>query len=928
MTAPARPLPTVNAVIYRRVSRLNVPTPDGEARKGEPFRLLSAAFQAYGLVMERPLFERLAALSDAQVQTLAAEVLPVALSQFGAHRTHVPLFKNFPRQTPQDTYVYYVQRLIAYVLRDPGQPCALDGDNAPRGLSRLHSVTPRRACTYGMFNPEEFGGCPICHRRVGPEDEPGKAQKELQESRERLQWLRQLNLETNRAGTVRELLTELLSRTTPLPPQDRDDLRVLLADLGTDALPLLPEKVPQRETMALMLGTLLMQPHAREAILVRLDEQVRTATDLLRVLDAAAGGDASLTGPNRAVKLPRPVRRAMLARLNALDAQNLTEDLGRHASRWKKMGETLHPFEYARQFPQVAVAFAALRGTTPQEDALGALLRAAPETLPGLSLQPQRAAVNRTGPRQAIQTVAQVDALAVANAHGEVLQHGRWKEFQSVYQRKRKEGLAAREQARLTASIDPHTPHPPRLRFIRWAGRVEHGLAARQPAEVLRLLKQRPGELGRRLDALLRLTLSAQPALLPQVTQAVQDALPRLNTPMLLLLRSHLGARAQPWPTRLVFPKASPQSFAIPDRRDPLGADVTAPIMQAIQDELLSRAARLPRYPAAVLDERLKDLPVPFAERETARALVTLARGAKMKLPAGRFARLFVYWMEHEQQRLDLDLSATMYDPHWRHVGHCNFTNLRFAHTGAVHSGDLTSAPAPLGASEFIDLDVPTLLGAGVRYVVMSVMSFNGVPFENMAEAFAGYMLREHADGQVFDARTVEQRYDLRGKQQVNLPLALDLQEGTLHWLDTVPKARELGEVAGHQVGVYTDVQALAARRIIESAALHARPTLWDVAALHAAARVDEVTIWHEDGTFSRLQRAQDSPSAFLARLNDGQGEATTSISDRAALAFHLYRHDPLPPGSVAHALRDSVVNEQDVERRTYAQAVTELIPI
>jgi hypothetical protein len=880
-SVPARPLPSLRAVLYRLTDKVFLPDPQPGAQSGTVLSNLAEAFGQRNLVMTRALHASLAGLNDEQLEALAPELLNAALSLFGAHKAHIPLFRNFRRTTPQDTYLFYLQRLIAAQDCDPGVPCAVSGDDALWGLSRAPSVTPQAACTYGMFDSELFGGCPVCHRRVGPEELLSREGRQLIASQEKLRWLRKLDLGTDQAATVRELLSGLLARTTPLNSQDRDNLRVLLTECGADALSLLPDKVSQRETLAFVLGSLLNVPGARDAVLERFAEQVRTATDLLRIFDVAGGGDATLVGRLGRPKLPRSLRRAFLAQLEALDARNLTEDLHRHPGLWKRAGEVLHPFEFAQSYPNVALAFAALRGSLPGSDALGEQLRTG--RLPGL-----------------------------------------------------RAGLSGR------------------LRFNGWAGLTEKALAAGDVPEALRLLSQRPGELGRRLDALLRLTLRGDseqcdpeqgaPEHLSEVQDSVVQALPKLTTPMLLLLRAHLAARTGEWPVRLVFPKGSAQSFALPDRRDPLPESVTAPLRAAMEAELLRRAALLPRYASAVLDARLRDLPMPAAERHAARALVTLPRGARLSLPPGRFARLFVHWMEHESQRVDLDLSAVFYDANWKKLGDCSYTSLRFAGTGAIHSGDLTSAPAPLGASEFIDLDAAALRGAGVRYVVMSVLSYNGVAFEDMAEAFAGYMLRDSADGPVFDARTVEQRYDLRGKEEVSVPLALDLATGdpeagdglsmSLHWLDTVPKARTFGHVVGQQVGIYTDALALAASRIIESAGVGARSTLWDLAALHAAARTDEVAVLTETGP-ELHRRGDDSPAAFLARLN-GPGEPSASpLPTGPTLGAYLYRAYSLPPGSQAIALRDDLdalnqagmTEELDVQSRTFAELLSDLAP-
>lgn len=153
-------------------------------------------------------------------------------------------------------------------------------------------------------------------------------------------------------------------------------------------------------------------------------------------------------------------------------------------------------------------------------------------------------------------------------------------------------------------------------------------------------------------------------------------------------------------------------------------------------------------------------------------------------------------------------------------------------------------------------------------------------------------MLREGAGGEVLDVRTVEQRFDLRGEQQVSVPLALDLEAGTLHWLDTVPRAKALGAVVGHQVAAYTDELGLAARTVLESAALGARPTLWDLAELHARARTD--AIWTRD---------------TRGELRDETGAVQATLPDGPTFGAFLFRDLALPPGSLAASLREQVVD-------------------
>jgi hypothetical protein len=128
-----------------------------------------------------------------------------------------------------------------------------------------------------------------------------------------------------------------------------------------------------------------------------------------------------------------------------------------------------------------------------------------------------------------------------------------------------------------------------------------------------------------------------------------------------------------------------------------------------------------------------------------------------------------------------------MFDAEWRPVGSCAYTSLRFLGSAAVHSGDLQNAPPPTGASEFVDLDLTLLAAAGVRYVVAVVYSYNDVPFEELAEGFAGLMARNEPGnrGPVFDPRAVEQRFDLTGGSKSAVPMVIDVSARTMRWLES-----------------------------------------------------------------------------------------------------------------------------------------------
>ena len=89
----------------------------------------------------------------------------------------------------------------------------------------------------------------------------------------------------------------------------------------------------------------------------------RTATDVLRLAVALSGGDVSLATATQFRSFTRAERRSAAG--PARRQPNATEDMLRWKGRWIRLGERLHPGEYARQYPQAAEAFRILRNDVP-----------------------------------------------------------------------------------------------------------------------------------------------------------------------------------------------------------------------------------------------------------------------------------------------------------------------------------------------------------------------------------------------------------------------------------------------------------------------------------------------------------------------------------------------------------------------------------
>ncbi|MFD5143300.1 MXAN_6230/SCO0854 family RING domain-containing protein [Streptomyces sp. NPDC058401] len=794
---------TAESVLLRRLQTCYVDGPPARAGAsgGPALRRLETELLGRGHTLDPELYAALAALTPEELAASHVRLVALVEDLLGADRTHTPLFRRFPVipvVAPRDTERLYVDRVFAHLLQQADHPCVLCGE--PR------TVFPVSPCAHLVcrlcWDGADYAGCPLCHRRLDPADPFLRPVRAVGAAKPALPGpLRLLRRGTGLAADATPVVAALLARATPLSPQDREDL-VTLLPLTPAARGELPDDIPVRETKALVLATLLTQPGAREFVRPLLAEWLTTATDVLRLLAVASGGQPGLLPLPVFVSLSRPLRRELLALLDALPVPYLVEDLLRHPTAWKRAAETLHPFEQHARHPRAALAFAVLRGTR-LDGALGAALR------------------------------------DTAAAHPD----------------------AVRVEDDL-------------IRPASWGGRLERALADGAPEAAAALAGQRPGELVRRLDHLLRLHTGDRPV--PELVRALERGLPSVGPGPLLSAFGALRVRAEDrrGARRVFFPRGEvTRALSVAEDRPPLPEPLVREVAGLLEAEVLRRFARpgAEPYELAVLDSSLADLVVPFAEHDAARTLVAVPRGSTQSLPTGEVMRLFLHWTEPAGQRTDLDLSVAFFDADWRFTGQCDYTRLRHGPEGAgaaVHSGDLTSAPAPAGATEYVDLDLAKLAAHGDAYAVPLVFSFNNVPFEELPDAFAGFMALPAGGPRdaSYDPKSVRQRFDLAGESKAYLPMVVDLSARRALWADVhLPPSgsfQSVGASGGERL-------AAAAEDVCAHFGSGTRTTLWDLTVWRAAARTREVAV------IRRAAESSVSDEVWLYRAATGEDAAS-----------------------------------------------------
>ena len=165
------------------------------------------------------------------------------------------------------------------------------------------------------------------------------------------------------AADFESLFTQIVSSNTSLSAQDVEDITWFVGAYKHRMLPLLPEKVPQKETAATLAKLLMANIPSPEALVSKF---VRTATDVLRLAVALSGGDVSLALKSRFHKFKRPERKLLLSLLENVRG-DITEDMLRHKEQWKMLGGQLHPGEFPQRYPRTIAAFNVLRNNIPFE---------------------------------------------------------------------------------------------------------------------------------------------------------------------------------------------------------------------------------------------------------------------------------------------------------------------------------------------------------------------------------------------------------------------------------------------------------------------------------------------------------------------------------------------------------------------------------
>lgn len=298
-------------IILRRKNRVFINDDDMlkslSAAVGEKNKQIVATMnkniEIFGYTMSEALFDKLVHIK-AKSREVVYDVLVSGLKEItGADKVYDPMYPNFPESVMEkDDFELYFNAIVHY-------------------------------WSFGTLLPYE-------------------------EKKERVPLFNAAKVKVLEAGSfddLNDIFNNLCASKTSLSKSDVEDMIFIL----NSAKVTLPDEIPFKENTACICRLLVDTGVDTDGSLCR--KYIKTATDVLRLVTAMSDGDVSLAENTKFRNLKRSERRIIMNLLSGCG--NVAEDMSIYAGRWIRVGEKLHPGEFAKneRYTKVVQAFGVIR---------------------------------------------------------------------------------------------------------------------------------------------------------------------------------------------------------------------------------------------------------------------------------------------------------------------------------------------------------------------------------------------------------------------------------------------------------------------------------------------------------------------------------------------------------------------------------------
>lgn len=398
-----------------------------------------------------------------------------------------------------------------------------------------------------------------------------------------------------------------------------------------------------------------------------------------------------------------------------------------------------------------------------------------------------------------------------------------------------------------------------------WNAKVENSWRS---FTALELLKQRPGEFARRLNKILSelcgphnwIELESVQVILTEFAEVAN----KISNKVLFELYTYFEGRREDQKQRTVFIKGARKPVKLEPLKK-LPKEIVDRVQEVILDAVKSKFAAWPKMGKVIIDEQLKNIPLPTNMRSISETDTPVVRGTRMPINVDhtKVVRFYVHWKDASGHE-DLDLSATFLGMGLKtHVSWNTNYNLvmKDIRTGkvmndmhvAVHSGDVRHRKGD--CAEYIDIDIKNARRCGFRYVLVDVRNFNLRSMKSVNPAF-GYMEREHPEANpAWVPSTVAASWRLQSEAIACLAVMIDLET-----MEYIPL-----DIDSHSITATGDADAIltAMQMYMEPPKLSVR----DLVMWHVAARGGEVVTETAEDEEVQHFRFEDFAGSYIETL-------------------------------------------------------------
>lgn len=327
----------LNGILLRK--RLKISLTPGKESNSNYVKAMGINIASLGFIFSPELIQVLEILPVSTLTNLNKGLSDELSTMVGAHVKYRPLFKSFPAGVP-DTFEYLIERIVGYLESN------FDLTENAKLLSCGHLINTK------VFDLANFGACPICQMQVDNISFALSKRNGLNEEKEKIKF-KEITL--GKTDEVFEIFKNLLSSTTSISAQDKEDIAEIFETNLDKVEKYFPSEIPHKEVLAFTSSLVLKHLDNFDLLLGK----VKNATDVLRIAVSMSGGDISLAAATKFKNFSKKERRFFLTLLE--NCKNIEEDMSRHGGYWIRFGEILHPGDYKNRFPQSFEAFKKLR---------------------------------------------------------------------------------------------------------------------------------------------------------------------------------------------------------------------------------------------------------------------------------------------------------------------------------------------------------------------------------------------------------------------------------------------------------------------------------------------------------------------------------------------------------------------------------------